>query len=142
MSPSTNDSATHPSHPSLLKSAQLLANTGNLPGDETTATSQSKCSDGNTVSDTVSETVNKVKSSFLSQFACGVFAASSFAFCATGKITYETTFFFIFTILQKLSQYISVCHASRCTKHCLSRKQGDRGKCATKFHIQTAGRFS
>lgn len=78
MSPSTNDSATHQSTASLLmKKAQLLASKtgGKVPGeDEITASSHSKFY--------LRNSEYKAKSSFLSQFSCGVFAASSFAFCA------------------------------------------------------------
>eukprot|EP00970_Alexandrium_tamarense_P004510 scaffold759_cov290-Alexandrium_tamarense.AAC.46 len=67
MSPSTTDETTQQSHPSLLKKAYLMATSQQ---DESAA-------------DTISESVNKANTSFLSQFACGVISASSFAFCAT-----------------------------------------------------------
>jgi hypothetical protein len=90
ISPSTNDTVTHPSNTSsFMKKARSLASkagsdklstTAGTAGNETaTAASalQSRFSDGNTVS------VNTMKSSsFLSQFGCGVFSSSSFAFCA------------------------------------------------------------
>ena len=95
MSPSTNDSVTHRSNPSQLKTAQLAANGGNQPRDDSTAAAPAKCSGGNTVAETMNRVTSmSFYSGVLSQFGCGVFAASSFAFCASdGKVLFETVLY-------------------------------------------------
>ncbi|KAL3787587.1 hypothetical protein HJC23_000075 [Cyclotella cryptica] len=86
MSQSTTDEATQQNNSSLLKKALLMAKNGSNLVEETASASKAKCA----FNHAFSESGGMKRPAFLSNFACGLLGASSFAFCATKDTTTMT----------------------------------------------------
>lgn len=85
-SATANDSATNIRTKLGIESVEEEGTTVNEDVSQDMAPSIDSGSHQQQQSHSVADTVNRVKESFLSQFSCGMFAASSFAFCeANGK---------------------------------------------------------